>query len=428
MLPPSRLRTALVWGSLAFSLAAGGLAQAVLFVQAPYAATHWFRQAPLLLAVHLGTLGLLLLLVLGVLTQFMPMLMGKPMAWEGGLPALLAAVASCAVGVWAFLAGLRSGALAWVAGLGLTGLAALFAASALPALLDGGKVHRLSRATLGSALFYLFWTLLLGSLLAQGLIQAPLLTGDPFALIALHLHFGLVGFGCLSVFAVSYELLPMFNLAKDVDWRGGWVALGLTHGGLLLLAARTLGPGAGRLPARLWGWVLVAAVAAYLWQMRCLLSKALRRRLEANTVQFRVAWAALAGAAFLGAALGFDVAPSPGLQAAYVWLLLYGFLGGAIFSQLQKIVPLLAWYDRFAPLVGRLKVPNAADLLEPRLAWATPLLHGLSLVAGVAGWAWGRPAWIRLAAALGCALFLVQGALVLGCRLRGADETSRRNA
>jgi hypothetical protein len=369
----------LVWGSLPLSLLAGGFAQGLIAVAAPAFAQHWFRQPVVLLAVHLGTLGMLLLTLMAVLTQFMPMLLGQSFAFERVIAPLLVFLALAVLGVWAFLAGLRDSGLAWGAGLSVCAAAAAFGVLALPAFIHGGVTHRLSRATLASALFYLFFTVLLGSLLAQGLVHPPLIQGDPFALIALHLHLGLFGFGCLAVFGVSYELLPMFNLAKGVVWRSGWLALGFGHLGLLLLALRTLGPPWAEALGSAWAWPLAASVLAYLWQVRQLLAKALRRHLEANGVQFRLAWTALGLVVPLGLVLAVSDALQPGLHAAYVYLLLYGFLGGAIFSQLQKIGPLLAWYDRFAPLAGTAAVPSAAQLLQPQLAWATPILHGASL-------------------------------------------------
>ena len=124
MFMPAKLRTSLVWGSLSFSLAAGAAAQALIAYAAPDFAQHWFRQPMVLLAVHLGTLGFLIPLVFGVLTQFMPMLLGRTFAYERALPYLLSLLGLAVVGVWLYLGGWREGSLAWGAGLSVTAVVA----------------------------------------------------------------------------------------------------------------------------------------------------------------------------------------------------------------------------------------------------------------------------------------------------------------
>lgn len=422
MFMPAKLRTPLVWGSLSFSLAAGAAAQALIAYAAEDFAQHWFRQPMVLLAVHLGTLGFLVPLVFGVLTQFMPMLLGRTFAYERALPYLLGFLGLAVAGVWLYLGGWREGGLAWGAGLSVTAVVAAFGTLAWPAIVYGGISHRLSRATLASSFFYLFWTVLLGSFLAQGLIQPPLIAGEAFSLIALHLHLGLFGFGSLAVFGVSYELLPMFNLAKGVPWFWGWVALSFAHLGMIFITLATLGPAWAVVLGHAWPLCLALSVASYLWQIRVLLAQAMRRKREANGVQFRVAWAFLALTTLLGLTLSFQAQPTLGAHAAYVYLLLFGFLGGAIFSQLQKIVPLLSWYDRFAPYAGRSGVPTAAQLLDERLAWATPFLHGATVLCGALGLLLSLTWLIRLSGLLGSLFFGAQAVLMLGSRVRGKVE------
>jgi hypothetical protein len=414
--PQARLETWLLWAGLCVSLLAGAAAQAMLAWLPGEFTQHWFRRGPVLLAVHLSTLGLLATLVLGVLTQFLPMLLGRALG-----SALLAGVclglfAASALGLWMGFAVGFSSAGAWAAGLGLLASAGGFLALAAPALLGGDASHRLSRWTLASSLACLVLEAALGTLLAQGLVRAPLLPQEPLRLLALHAHLGLFGFGALVVFAVSYELLPMFNLAKGYPTWPGWAALGLAWAGLGSLALWAL---LGWLPLGLWAGLLALSGLSYLVQLAWILSKALRPQHEAATQLFRLAGVALLAAVIGGLWLACGDAPAPGPLAAYVYLLLYGFLGSAIFSQIQKIVPLLAWVDRFAPWVGKASVPTAGQLLDARLAWALVPLHALALACGGVGLAMGSAALIRAAGILGLLCFLDCAGLVLVCRLKG---------
>ena len=420
MAPRAELTTALFWACLAAALACGLGSQMLLALDPQAFAVHWFRQPSVLLAVHLSTLGFLVLLVLGVLSQFMPMLLGRALASTLVAGLCLGLFFFSALLLLAYFAVWRSSSLAWAAIAGLLLSLGTYTALAAGPVFGGGVTHRLSRATLASALAYLLLAAGLGSALARGLLGAPLLAGEPLQLLKLHLHLGLFGFGALVVFGVSYELLPMFNLAKGYPTWPGWAALGLVHVGLLCLAAQTLSLGSQ--PEALHGaWAISLSLAAlfYVVQMLWISAKALRRQRDASIWAWRATWAWLLLTAALGLRLELGPPMDAGVAAAYFYLGLFGVLGGAIFSQLQKMVPLLAWYDRFAPLAGKAVVPTSAQLLDPRLAWACLGLHSAAVIGGLAGLSLASPGLIRVAGALGSAAFVCAIAFVLGCRYSG---------
>jgi hypothetical protein len=47
---------------------------------------------------------------------------------------------------------------------------------------------------------------------------------------------------------------------------------------------------------------------------------------------------------------------------ATVWFFLLGFVSSMITGHLYKIVPFLVWFERFAPLVGKEKVPMLHEM------------------------------------------------------------------
>jgi hypothetical protein len=72
---------------------------------------------------------------------------------------------------------------------------------------------------------------------------------------------------------------------------------------------------------------------------------------------------------------------------ASVWFLLLGFVSFFIIGHLYKIVPFLVWFERFAPLVGKEKVPMLHEMYSKEGAammfWFTAagvLLGGVGLL------------------------------------------------
>jgi hypothetical protein len=70
-----------------------------------------------------------------------------------------------------------------------------------------------------------------------------------------------------------------------------------------------------------------------------------------------------------------------------VWFFMLGFIGFLINGHLYKIVPFLVWFERFAPLVGKEKVPMLHEMYPKREAemmfWYSStgtILSGLGLL------------------------------------------------
>jgi hypothetical protein len=51
-----------------------------------------------------------------------------------------------------------------------------------------------------------------------------------------------------------------------------------------------------------------------------------------------------------------------GMLHTTVWFFLLGFVSSMITGHLYKIVPFLVWFERFAPLVGKEKVPMLHEM------------------------------------------------------------------
>ncbi|HVS76532.1 MAG TPA: hypothetical protein VHE11_06325 [Steroidobacteraceae bacterium] len=346
-----------------------------------------------LIAVHLLAVGWLLLLVLGALFQFVPVITSRPLVSQRLSLATLAAV--------------QTGLLAMVGGfLGITGEAPALA----PALPVGGAVVLLGaliacvnvgapllrarplplpgRMVL-SGLAFLLLTVSLGLSFALALAVpaaaprlAPLVAG-----IGGHALAGLGGWFTLTAMGVSYKLLPMFMLApEERGMLGHCVHLAGAAGFALAVAAgiaRIWLPAAALELAQMAGYSAVALAAGlYLWDVARIYRTRKRAMIEIHNRAAIGAFAFLGLAVLLAAgslAMGRLAAEAP----IVVFLTLFGWLSGLGLSQLYKVVPFLTWLSRYGNSLGRGKVPRVQDLVKEvrGYSWLVAYFLGVLLAA-----------------------------------------------
>jgi hypothetical protein len=289
-----------------------------------------------LAALHLLTLGVLVMTAIGASLQLLPVATRQPLRGSRA-PALL---------WWLYTPGVALLTLGM--GLGQTTLLGLGAAAVVAALLvyavllarnlHGARgmpvVVAHGWAALGALLLVLFTAVaLVGNYLGW-----PLLERD--TALALHLPFAAYGFMGLLSLGLSYILVPMFALspAPDVRQALGSLALALLALALAATAALGVAPLALRVAAALLG---AAAVLLHLRLMRASLRAGLRRELGPSFRLVRIGWALLLGS--LGAALAAAVpAPWDGAPTMFVLLLVGGWLLTFLLGMLQRILPFLA--------------------------------------------------------------------------------------
>ncbi|MGH2520691.1 MAG: hypothetical protein ACRDF8_12850, partial [Chloroflexota bacterium] len=243
-----------------------------------------------------------------------------------------------------------------------------------------------------AALTYLGLVVAAGFTLALN-IRLGFLPISQRAFIEAHAHLGALGWLSLLLVGVSYKLTPMFALSHPFDeWRLGKPIFILLNLALPALFVSLL--------LRLGGWalagcalVLGAAIALYLRDYALMLHRRRRRRIDLTQ------WHNIAAVICLGLTLGLGAsliaAGGSGafhnrLAMAYAVAALGGWLGLATIGQLYKIVPFLVWTQRYAPRMGRERVPLLKDLypLRPAQAGCGLLCAGLPLAIGsiLAGW------------------------------------------
>lgn len=327
-----------------------------------------------LVAVHLLTVGWLLLLMLGALFQFVPVITSTALPSQRLALATLAAVQCGLIGMICGFLGmagvLPAHARALPAGGAAVLLGVLLASWNIGLPLVRGRPRTLPARLVLTGLAFLLLTLLLGltfalalAVPALGVALGPLLAG-----VGDHALAGLGGWFTLAAMGVSYKLLPMFMLAPEERGVTGDVVHMLGTAGFSL--AVVAGLVAIWLPAELLRVVevlgyaaITGAVALYLWDLARIYRTRKRPLIEAHN---RCAVGAF-GFLGLAASLGIGSLAAGRLAEAapeVIFLIVFGWLGGLGLTQLYKVVPFLTWLSRYGSSLGRGAVPRVQDLVK----------------------------------------------------------------
>lgn len=352
--------------------------------------------------VHLATLGWLTMTIMGASLQLTPVILvtqlraARLLRWQ--FPVYAAGVALLIGG----FVGMRPPLLA--AGGIIVALAVLHYVIVLALTLAHARTRPLTARYVAAALVYLCLVVGLGLTAALNM-QLHFLGETLTRLLQVHVVLGIFGWLSTTLIGVSYTLVRLFALVHghaDTVGRSVFVALNAGVVGLAAGFALDVAP-----LALLGGLALTAALWLFAYDYARMIRARRRKLLEVSQ------WHSIAGVAYLAITvpLAFVMvvagAAQPPQLVALGLLALVGALGQSIVGYLYKIVPFLIWHARFAPLIGKAKVPLMRDLIEARWAVISFWLINLSLpaiaIATILSWVLA----LQLAcAALGCGLAL----------------------
>ncbi|MBI5898794.1 MAG: hypothetical protein HZB40_06185 [Rhodocyclales bacterium] len=357
------------------------------------------RWTPEVLAlVHLIAVGFMLQAMSGAMFQFIPVAVGgnvwRPLLVANVVqPTLLVAAVLLVAGLLFSAPALLSAAVPlFLCGVGVFAVVVMLALWRTPAT-------GMTLWTMRLALAGLVLTVLLGALLAETLARGLALPLIP--LTNVHLAWGLGAWALMLVGAVSYFVVPMFQLTHPYP---SWFARGfgpllllavLIWSGFWLLDDKSLAQAAG-LPLAV---VCAAFGGTTLW-----LQYTRRRKIDdATSLNFRVAMIALLAFALSAASMAVwpQLADDP---RAVVWLGMLVFPGvfvSTISGMTYKITPFLNWLhlQRLGAPISA--VPNMKKMIPGDAMTGQFRLHLLALTLLLAAvWlpALARPAGLAFAA------------------------------
>ncbi|WP_295418720.1 hypothetical protein [Sulfurovum sp.] len=328
--------------------------------------------------VHLFLLGFVMMIIFGAMAQLIPVVLEAGHAvvdvYYVIFPLLLVGASLMVFGFWVMPAMLPYGGL-------LVLVAMIIFAVENIATLKKTTIRTLTVETVAWSNGYLLLGILTGFAIALGLSGD--LGIDVTLMLKAHVYAVLGGYVVLTIIGLSLILIPMFSLAHGFEETAINRAFKLVITGVAIVFA-------GALFAQEWLMYIGYAVNTigmffYIWQIYIIAKLTVRKEMDIWAKSMIFAFGSLILSIVLG--LVYFMSGKEGILHASVWFLLLGFISSMITGHLYKIVPFLVWFERFAPLVGKKKVPMLHEMYSKEGAsmmfWFTVtgvVLGGLGLL------------------------------------------------
>jgi len=328
--------------------------------------------------IHLFMLGFVMMIIFGAMAQLIPVVLEAGHAvvdvYYVIFPLLFIGASVMVAGFWMVPALLPYGGLLVLSAM------IIFAVENL-ATLKKTTIRTLTVETVAWSNGYLLLGILTGFAIALGL------SGDLGINVSLmlkaHVYAVIGGYVVLTIIGLSLILIPMFSLAHGFDETAINRAFKLVIIGVGIVFI-------GALFAQEWlmyiGYAVnTAGIFFYIWQIYIIAKLTVRKEMDIWAKSMIFAFGALIFSIILG--LVYFLSGKESILHASVWFLLLGFISFMITGHLYKIVPFLVWFERFAPLVGKEKVPMLHEMYSKEGAnimfWFTAsgvLLGGFGLL------------------------------------------------
>jgi len=318
-----------------------------------FSATFSYQEMAIAGWVHLFLLGFVMVIIFGAMAQLIPVVLEVGHAivdlYYVILPLLAIGAVTMVAGFWLEPSLLPYGGLLVLISM------IVFAIEAF-ATLKKAEIKTLTVKTVAVTNVYLLLGIITGFVIALGL--SGTIAVDVDTILKAHVYAVLGGFVLLTIMGLSMTLIPMFSLAHGFDEtpikRGfNLVAVGV---GIVFVGAL--------LSVDILQWigyvVTLAGVAFYIYQIYIIYKLTVRKEMDVWAKSMIFGFSTLILSLVLGVIYLLG-ASSPWLHAS-VWFLMLGFIGFLINGHLYKIVPFLVWFERFAPLVGKEKVPMLHEM------------------------------------------------------------------
>ncbi len=346
-----------------------------------------------LAALHLVTLGVLMMTAMGASFQLLPVATRAPIRalWQPHLAFWLLFVGTHALALGMATASqtiLDAGALLSAAAL------ALFAFITARNLRSAPQPSVAASYTWG-AVAALAATLVLGAVLAFDFAHGFLADHGRVALV--HFVLAVFGFFGLLTFGFSGILLPMFALSPAPPERRSRVLFAVAAGVILIAAAAAAFDARYPLALAAAGGLIVAL--AHVAMIERGLAARIRRKLGLSFVMMRTAHALLVVGLAIGVAVALD-ATIANAGTLFGWIVVAGWLLTFLFGVLQRILPFLASMH-----VGksRGRPPLLSEIGPPRPLAIHAACHITAVVLVGAGILADRAIMVQLGAAVGLA-------------------------
>jgi hypothetical protein len=303
--------------------------------------------------VHLFLLGFVMMIIFGAMAQLIPVVLevGHVVVdvYYVILPLLGIGASVMVIGFWLIPSLLPYGGL-----LVLTAMI-IFAFENI-ATLKKTELKTLTVRTVAWSNGYLLLGILTGFAIALGL--AGDLGINVTLMLKAHVYAVLGGYVMLTIMGLSLTLIPMFSLAHGFDEEPIKKAFNILISGVGIVFLGALIDFEQLMNI---GYLIsFIGVVFYIWQIYIIAKLTVRKELDVWAKSMIFAFGSLIFSMMTGVVALLTDAQN--MLHATVWFFLLGFVSSMITGHLYKIVPFLVWFERFAPLVGKEKVPMLHEM------------------------------------------------------------------
>ncbi len=198
-------------------------------------------------------------------------------------------------------------------------------------------------------------------------------------LVQMHIATTIFGYVIMTIMGVGMILLPMFSLSHGFKQKAIELAFYMSIVGLtLFLFGAMLENNILKFSGMFFCGV---AIFLALYQMYLIFSTRIRKQNDFWAKNMITSFVTLI-VSFLILIAGI-ITKNETFYILFGFILFFGFFTFFIVGHIYKILPFLVWYQRYSPLVGKIKVPMLNDMIKEKAAdiqfWIT--LTGLLLVA-----------------------------------------------
>ena len=199
---------------------------------------------------------------------------------------------------------------------------------------------------------------------------------DPHHWLKAHVFAVFGGYVILTIMGLSMVLLPMFGLShgfndKPMLWSYRLMIFAVTSvmvGSLLgIVILEWFGIAA-----------ILVALSSYFYQIFLIAKTRARKENDVWVKSLVFAFFTLLLSMFFAVVYIFGGEESWLMSS--VWFLITGFAGFLITAHLYKIIPFLVWFERYAPLVGKQKVPMLYEMVPMRQAEAQMIFTAVGVM------------------------------------------------
>jgi hypothetical protein len=302
--------------------------------------------------IHLFMLGFMMSVIFGAMYQLISVVLEIPL-YSNDLA--FAHLGLFLVGIVPFIISfLYDGAFAYL-GYGSTLLYVSFLLYIINVLLSIKKIEKfeIKAYFILTIHIILFIGVSIGLLTSLGLVHADL-GFDSVSLAHKHIVLVLFGFAGGLISIIATVLIPMFMLSHNFDKKmSNYILVGI------ILAS----------VSAIFSWftlvkiLIIATIIAFVYQGYDIFKKRMRKHIDVYA-QDMVA----SGVFLLLSTLLLPFISNELAMKVFVLFLILGFISSFIIGHIYKIVPFLVWNEKFAPLVGKEKVPMLADMVDEKYA------------------------------------------------------------